>query len=205
MEESIPTAQIEKLVVKLIESRLQQAIEEYVERNELRMKELSLIDRTVRVEEELRSLREMSESKFESLQREMNVRFDAVYQRFEVMDQRFEAMYERFEAMDKRFEVMDKRFEVMDQRFEAMDKRFEALQREMNVRFDASEKRFEALQREMNARFETVDMRFESLQREMNTRFEAMDKRFSTTQWMIGILVGIPAIAMTIIQLVKIL
>jgi chaperonin cofactor prefoldin len=191
VEESIPTAQIEQLVVKLIESRLQQAIEEYVERNELRMKELSLIDRTVRVEEELRSLREMSESKFESLQREMNVRFDAVYQRFEVMDQRFE--------------VMDKRFEVMDQRFEAMDKRFEALQREMNVRFDANEKRFEALQREMNARFETVDMRFESLQREMNTRFEAMDKRFSTTQWMIGILVGIPAIAMTIIQLVKIL
>jgi hypothetical protein len=38
----------------------------------------------------------------------------------------------------------------------------------------------------------------------MNARFEAMDKRFSTTQWMIGILVGIPAIAMTIIQLVKI-
>ena len=151
MEESVPTAQIEQLVIKVIESRLQKAIEEYVEQNELRVKELSLIERTVRVEEELRSLREMSQSKFEMLQREMNVRFDAVYERFE-----------------------------------------------------AGEKRFEALQREMNARFEAVDMRFESLQREMNARFEAMDKRFSTTQWMIGILVGIPAIAMTIIQLIKI-
>lgn len=177
MEESIPTAQIEQLVIKVVESRLKQAIEEYVEQNELRLKELSLIDRMVRVEDELRSLREMSESKFETLQREMNVRFEAVYERFE-----------------------------------AGEKRFEALQREMNARFDASEKRFEALQREMNARFEAmdkrfeaVDMRFESLQREMNARFEAMDKRFSTIQWMIGILVGIPAIAITIIQLVKII
>jgi exonuclease VII large subunit len=152
VEESIPTAQLEQLVIKVVESRLQQAIEEYVEQNELRVKELSLIERTVRVEEELRSLREMSESKFEALQREMNARFDA------------------------------------------SEKRFEALQREMNARFEAVDKRFE-----------TVDMRFESLQREMNARFEAMDKRFSTIQWMIGILVGIPAIAMTIIQLVKII
>lgn len=120
MEESISTAQIEQLVIKVVESRLQKAIEEYVEKNELLVKELSLIERTVRVEEELRSLREMSESKFETLQREMNVRF-------------------------------------------------------------------------------------ESHQREMNARFEAMDKRFSAVQWMIGILVGIPAIAITIIQLIKII
>jgi DNA anti-recombination protein RmuC len=138
VEESISTAQIERLVIKAVKSRLQEAIEEYVAQNELRLKELSLIERTVRVEEELRSMREMSESKFELLQREMNTRF-------------------------------------------------------------------ESLQREMNARFETTEKRFESLQREMNARFEAMDKRFSTIQWMIGILVGIPAIAMTIVQLVKII
>jgi len=155
VEESISTAQIERLVIKAVKSRLQEAIEEYVAQNELRLKELSLIERTVRVEEELRSMREMSESKFEMLQREMNARFDAT------------------------------------------EKRFESLQREMNARF-------EALQREMNARFEAIEKHFESLQHEMNARFETMDKRFSTIQWMIGILVGIPAIAMTIIQLVKI-
>jgi hypothetical protein len=162
VEESIPTAQIEQLVIKVVESRLQQAIEAYVEQNELRVKELSLIERTVRVEEELRSMREMSESKFEVLLREMSVRF------------------------------------------EAGEKRVEALQREMNARFEAGEKRVEALQREMNARFEAGEKHVEALQREMNARFEAMDKRFSTIQWMIGILVGIPAIAITIIQLVKI-
>lgn len=183
MEESISTAQIEQLVIKVVESRLQQAIEEYVEQNELRVKELSLIDRTVRVEEELRSLRKMSESKFEALQREMNVKFAAVY--------------ERFDANDKRFEALQRE---MSARFDASDKRFEALQREMSARFEAVDKKFEAVDK----RFEAVDIRFESLQREMNARFEAMDKRFSTTQWMIGILVGIPAIAMTIIQLVKI-
>jgi GTP1/Obg family GTP-binding protein len=180
VEELIPTAQIEQLVIKVVESRLQQAIEAYVEQNELRVKELSLIERTVRVEEELRSLREMSESKFDTLQREMSVRFDAVDIRFDAGEKRFEALLREMNA-----------------RFEAGEKHVEALQREMNVRFEAGEKRVEALQREMNARFE-------SLQREMNARFEAMDKRFSTIQWMIGILVGIPAIAITIIQLVKI-
>ena len=132
VEESVPVSQIEQVVAKAVESRLQQALEEYVERNELRFKELSLIERTVRVEEELRSLREMSE-----------------------------------------------------------------------VRFEAIDKRFEALQREMNSRFEAVDKRFESLQREMNARFMAMDKRFSAIQWMIGILVGIPALAITITQVLK--
>jgi exonuclease VII large subunit len=139
VEESVPVAQIEQVVAKAVESRLQQALEEYVERNELRFKELSLIERTVRVEEELRSLREMSEV-----------------------------------------------------RFEAIDKRFEALQREMNSRFEAVDKRFEAM-----------DKRFESLQREMNARFVSMDKRFSAIQWMIGILVGIPALAITITQVLK--
>lgn len=131
---SIPTAQIEQIVIKIMKSRFQDVMEEYVQKNELRAKELALMERVVRVEEELRSLREMSEAKFE-----------------------------------------------------ISEKRFEALQREMNGRF-------EALQREMSARFEAVDKRFES-----------MDKRFSMVQWMIGILVGIPAITFTIIQLVKIL
>ena len=146
VEESVSVAQIEQVVAKAVESRLQKALEEYVERNELRFKELSLIERTVRVEEELRSLREMSEV-----------------------------------------------------RFEAIDKRFEALQREMNSRFEAVDKRFEAVDK----RFEAMDKRFESLQREMNARFVTMDKRFSAIQWMIGILVGIPALAITITQVLK--
>ena len=178
VEESVPVAQIEQAVAKAVESRLQQALEDYVERNELHFKELSLIERTVRVEEELRSLREMSE-----------VRFEAIEKRFESLQR----------EMNSRFEAVDKRFEAVDKRFEAVDKRFEALQREMSSRFEAVDKRFEA----MDKRFEAVDKRFESLQREMNARFVAMDKRFSAIQWMIGILVGIPALAITITQVLK--
>lgn len=176
MQESISVAQIKELVVKEIESRMQQAMEEYVERNELRVKELSLIERTIRVEDELRSLREMSE-----------VRFEAMEKRFEALQRE---MGSRFEAMDKRFELVEKRFEAMDKRFEAVEKRFEA----MDKRFDLIDKRFEA-----------VDKRFESLQREMNARFEVVDKRFAAIQWMIGILVGIPAIAIAISQIIKII
>lgn len=152
----VTKAEMEAYLSKVLEMRLQQSIEEYVARNEMNLKEFSLLERIVRVEEELKSLREISEAKFEALQREMKVFF------------------------------------------EASEKRFEALQREMNARFEAVDKRFEAVDK----RFEAMDKRFESLQREMNARFEAMDKRFSVIQWMIGILVGIPAIAITLIQVI---
>ena len=127
----VTKAEMEKYLSKILEIRLRQAIEEYAARNEMHLKELSLLERIVRVEEELKALRQMSE-----------------------------------------------------------------------IKFEASEKRFEALQREMKAGFEASEKRFESLQREMNARFEAMDKRFSVIQWMIGILVGIPAIAITLIQVI---
>ena len=128
--DALSTAQIEQIVIKVMKSHLPEVMEDYVQKNELRAKELALMERVVRVEEELKSLREMSETKFE-----------------------------------------------------------------------ASEKRFESLQREMIARFEAVDNRFVS----MDKRFESMDKRFSMVQWMIGIIVGIPALTFTIIQLVKVL
>lgn len=148
----VTKAEMEQYFSKMMETRLKQAMEEFIEKNDVRIKELSLIERIVRVEDELKALREISEAKFD-----------------------------------------------------ASEKRFELLQRIMNERFEAVDKRFEALQREMNARFEAVDKRFESLQREMNARFEAMDKRFSAVQWMIGILVGVPALFIAINQLIQIL
>jgi hypothetical protein len=150
---------MEEYFSKMLESRLQKAMEEFIERNELRLKELSLIERVVRVEEELKAMREMSELKFEEI--------------------------------NKRFEALQRE---LNSRFEAIDKRFEALQRELDSRFEATDRRFEAM-----------DKRFEALQREMNTRFEAMDKRFSVIQWMIGILVGIPALIIALTQVLEIL
>ncbi|UCH94783.1 MAG: hypothetical protein JSV88_31610 [Candidatus Aminicenantes bacterium] len=141
---AVTRTEMEEFFTRMLKERLKEVLEEHVQINEIRLREISLMERVINVEEELKSLREMSEYRFEALQREM-------------------------------------------------DKRFEALLREMNSRFEAVDKRFEALQREMNSRFEAVDK-----------RFEAMDKRFNTMQWMIGLFVGIPALTITIYQLVKI-
>jgi hypothetical protein len=128
---------MEEFFTKMLKERLKEVLEEHVQINEIRLRELSLMERVINVEEELKSLRSMSEYRFEALQREMD-------------------------------------------------------------------KRFEALLREMSSRFEATDKRFEALHREMNSRFESMDKRFTTMQWMIGLFVGIPALTITIYQLVKI-
>ena len=141
--------EIEAIVKEMVEKQVSAAILEYVRRNEDRARELSLVERVIRVEEELKALREIEAA-----------RFDAAEKRFEAMEKRFEAMDKRFEAMEKRFEAMDKRFEAMEKRFEAMDKRFEA----MDKRFEAIDARFEALQREMEVRFTALDKRLLQVQ-----------------------------------------
>ena len=71
-------------------------------------RDMELRERTIRVEEELKTQREL-------------------------MREGFAQMEKRFEQVDKRFEQVDKRFESMqhnmDKRFESMDKRFDDLQR----------------------------------------------------------------------------
>ena len=64
-----------------------------------RERELDLVERVVRVEEELKNLREV-----------MEVRFNGVQTEFKGIHQRFEDVNERFEDVNKRFEDMDKRF-----------------------------------------------------------------------------------------------
>jgi hypothetical protein len=70
---------------------------ERIARNDDRF--VALQERTIRIEEELKSQREL-----------MEVRFDAVDRRFEAVDARFEAMQS---TSDKRFESMDKRFNLL--------------------------------------------------------------------------------------------
>ncbi len=95
-ENTLTRSEMQQYVSQAIESRLQKAMEDFVERNELRLKELSVIERVIRVEEELKALREMSTEKFASLQREMDSKFEALLRE----------MNARFEAMDKRFSVV---------------------------------------------------------------------------------------------------
>ena len=91
----------------------------------------ALLERMVRVEEELKALRVLMDERFGFMER----RFEAVDKRFEAVDKRFEDMNKRFDDLighlDKRFEAVDKRFEAVDKRFEdligATDKRFNTL------------------------------------------------------------------------------
>jgi hypothetical protein len=85
----VTKAEMEQYFSKMMEIRLKQALEEFIARNDVHIKELSLIERIVRVEEELKALREIFEAKF-----------DASEKRFDLLQT---TMNERFEAMDKRF------------------------------------------------------------------------------------------------------
>jgi len=95
MQEAISRSEIEQLVRSIVQQSIQSAIEEFVRKNDQRAKELSLIERVIQVEEELKALREIeaarfeaTEKRFEALQREMNARFEAVDKRFESLEKR---------------------------------------------------------------------------------------------------------------------
>ena len=47
-------AEIEEYVAKVMEVQMREAVETFVQNNEIKLKELSLIERVVRVEEELK-------------------------------------------------------------------------------------------------------------------------------------------------------
>ncbi|MEJ5347793.1 MAG: hypothetical protein WHS46_03785 [Desulfosoma sp.] len=126
------TQSVEHVFREKVDEILAERLDAFVKENEQRARELSLIERVVRVEEELRALKEIQithfnawEKRFEALQREMVARFEAVDKRFEAVDKRFEAMDKRFEALQRE---MVARFEAVDKRFEAMDKRFSQMQ-----------------------------------------------------------------------------
>ncbi|MEC7250726.1 MAG: hypothetical protein VXW10_05755 [Pseudomonadota bacterium] len=81
-----------------------------------------LLERSVRVEEELKHQRLLMRESFEQFEK-----------RFELIEKRFEQVDKRFEQVDKRFEQVEKRFEQVDKRFEQVDKRLELQQQEIRL------------------------------------------------------------------------
>ncbi len=120
-------------VEKIVAEKVKEALEEFVRKGEEKIKELSLIERIIRVEEELKALREIEQARFEASEK-----------RFEALQREIKA---GFEAFEKRFEASEKRFEALQRE---MNTRFEALQREMDARFNATDKRFEALEKRLS-------------------------------------------------------
>ena len=97
---------------------------------QLRPYDIQLIERMTRIEEELRSQREILLKQNETMQ------FG-----FTQMDKRFESMQKQ---MDERFSSVDKRFEMMQK---SMDTRFELIQKNMDNRFEQVDKRFDDVNR----------------------------------------------------------
>jgi hypothetical protein len=104
-------------------------------------RELDLLERMIRVEEELKNLGIRMDERFEAMDKRFDLMLNMMDERFEAVDKRFDLvlkmMEERFDAVDKRFEAVDKRFEAVDKRFEAVDKRFEDIQHYMDRRFSS--------------------------------------------------------------------
>ena len=100
-----------------------------------------LLERAVRVEEELKHQRLLMRESFEQFEK----RFELIEKRFEQVDKRFEQVEKRFEQIDKRFERVDKRFEQVDKRFEQVDRQFA----QVDKRFEQIDKRLDLQQQEI--------------------------------------------------------
>jgi hypothetical protein len=92
-----------------------------------------LLERLIRLEEELKALRIEMNLRFEAQRKESDIKFEAINARFEAltkeMNTRFEAL---IKEMNARFEAQkqesDAKFEAINARFEALDKRLSFLQ-----------------------------------------------------------------------------
>jgi hypothetical protein len=64
--------------------------------------------------------REESTRRFESVQKELNARFEKTIARLEKADQRFDQVDDQFEKVDQRFDQVDDQFEKVDQRMDKL-------------------------------------------------------------------------------------
>jgi len=139
----------------------------------------------VATKDDIKSLIQMLDKRFQEQLQYMNKRFEDMNKRFEATDKKFE---EQLHYIDKRFEAIDKKFEeqlhYIDKRFEAIDKKFEEQLQYVNTRFEDMNKRFEAIDKRFEELVHYLDKRFE----DMNKRFEDLNKRFTFTQWLIVLL-----------------
>ena len=111
MEQQITPEYIKQLVYTF----LPEVLAQYKEERDKDIYLNPLLERLIRLEDELKALRIEMNIRFETVIKEMNLRFEAQKQE---SDARFEAINTRFEALIKE----------MNTRFEALDKRLNFLQ-----------------------------------------------------------------------------
>ena len=114
---------------------------------QLRPYDIQLIERMTRIEEELKTQRELFLKQNETMQFGFNQ-----------MDKRFESMQKQ---MDVRFDIMQKN----------MDKRFESTQKQMDVRFEMMQKNMDNRFEQVDKRFDDVNKKFTMMMWMMSTGF----------------------------------
>jgi hypothetical protein len=129
MEQQITPEYIKQLVYTF----LPEVLAQYKEERDKDIYLNPLLERLIRLEDELKALRIEMNIRFETVIKEMNIRFEAIIKEMNI----------RFEAQKQE---SDARFEAINARFEAINTRFEALIKEMNTRFEALDKRLNFLQ-----------------------------------------------------------
>ncbi|MDA3949767.1 MAG: hypothetical protein PF508_11150 [Spirochaeta sp.] len=125
-------------------------------------RDIALGERIVRVEEELKTQRDLiregfaeTARRFDEQMAHFNARFDDVNRRFE---EQTATMNARFDDVNKRFDDVNKRFE---EQTASVNKRFEEQAASTNARFEEQTA-------SINARFDDVNKRFEDMHRYTN-------------------------------------
>jgi hypothetical protein len=113
-------------IKQLVYTFLPEVLAQYKEERDKDIYLNPLLERLIRLEDELKALRIEMNIRFETVIKEMSIRFEAIIKEMNI----------RFEAQKQE----------SDARFEAINTRFEALIKEMNTRFEALDKRLNFLQ-----------------------------------------------------------
>jgi len=112
----------ENKVIEIFNKKKEDIYKELLDRLNYEDRRLNLIERVIRIEEELRNQREL----IEKLLHQMDKRFDQIQRE---MDKRFDQIQRE---MDKRFELLQKQ---MDDNYKHVDKRFNLLTWVMGIGF----------------------------------------------------------------------
>ena len=97
--------------------------------------ETDLLERMVRIEDELKNQRELMLQMFAQVDKRLDLMEKTMDRRFEDVDRRFEDVNKRFEDVNKRFDDVNKRFEDVNKRFDDVNKRFSMIMWAMGIGF----------------------------------------------------------------------
>jgi len=92
------------------------------------------------------------DEKLEDFKKEVNYKFDIVFEKFDEVDQKFDEVDQKFDEVDQRFDEVDQRFDEVDQRFDEVTDELHVIRNELKEKvgrdeFVLLEKRVAALEK----------------------------------------------------------